>query len=128
MNSLMQQISVAALGMVAVDDFGTLKRQYCFAENFLGFSGHFPGHPILPAIVEIMIVVSLISDHARTAQSLLSVESAKFLNPVGPNQEITVRCRPCTLKGKLIYDAQLTIGDTISASMQVELTPLGAMP
>ncbi len=128
MNKILQGIAEAALGAVTTDDMGTLERHYCFTNNFTGFAGHFPEHPILPAIVEIMAVVSLVGEQTGCRQRLVAVEDAKFLNPVRPDQELLVRCRPRTVRGKLLYDAQLTVGNTITASMLIELACTGGLP
>jgi 3-hydroxyacyl-[acyl-carrier-protein] dehydratase len=123
MNKIRQGIAAAALGAVTTDDNGTLEGRYLFPENFSGFAGHFPGHPILPAIVEIMLVVALVGAASGCPQRLVAVEDAKFLSPVSPDQEILVRCRPRLLKGKLLYDAQLTVAGTTTASLLLELAP-----
>ena len=128
MNKISQGIAAAAQCAVTCNDDGTVEGRYCFAGSFAGFDGHFPGHPILPAIVEIMTVVSMVGEHAGCRQRLVAVEDAKFLNPVTPDQEIMVRCRPRTVKGKLLHDAKLTVGDTVTASMLLELEPAGELP
>jgi 3-hydroxyacyl-[acyl-carrier-protein] dehydratase len=125
MNKILQEIAAAQLGTAKTDAEGTLEGRYCFEDNFTGFAGHFPGHPILPAIVEIMTVVSLVSAQTGCRQRLSAVEDARFLNPVQPNQELLVRCQQRTVKGKLLYDAQLTVGETTTATLLLELSPFG---
>jgi len=128
MNKIMQEIAAASLGAVTTDDTGMLEGRYLFTDGFAGFAGHFPKHPILPAIVEILTVVSLVGEHTGCRQRLVAVEDAKFFIPVRPSQEILVRCRPRTLKGKLLYDAQLTVGDMTTASVLMELACAGESP
>jgi 3-hydroxyacyl-[acyl-carrier-protein] dehydratase len=128
MNKIMQEIAAAALGALTTDDAGSFEGRYRFPEEFCGFAGHFPGHSILPAIVEIMTAVSLVEKHSGRSQRLVSVEDAKFLAPVSPGQEILVRCRPRTVKGKLLYEALLTVSGTTSASLLLELAPTGDKP
>ena len=128
MNKIMQGIEAAALGCATSDDDGTVTGRYRFPDSFAGFAGHFPGHPILPAIVEILTVVSLVSRHSGQRQRLVAVEDAKFLNPVTPDQELLVSCRQRTVKGKLLYDAQLTAGETTTATLLIELSAAGEMP
>jgi 3-hydroxyacyl-[acyl-carrier-protein] dehydratase len=123
MNKIMLQISAARLGAITRDATGTLEGRYLFTDRFAGFDGHFPGHPILPAIVEILTVVSLVGEHSGCRQRLVAVEDAKFLIPVRPDQEILVRCRPRTVKGKLLYDAQLSFGESTTATLLIELAP-----
>lgn len=128
MNKIMQGIEAAALGCATCDEAGTVTGRYCFPDSFAGFAGHFPGHPILPAIVEILTAVSLVSRHSGQRQRLVAVEDAKFLNPVTPGQELLVSCRQRTVKGKLLYDAQLTAGETTTATLLIELSAAGEMP
>jgi 3-hydroxyacyl-[acyl-carrier-protein] dehydratase len=128
MNKIMQGIDAAKRGTVTTDSSGTLEGRYCFGDNFAGFAGHFPGHPILPAIVEILTVVALVSEQSGCRQRLIAVEDAKFLNPVEPNQELLVHCRQRTVKGKLFYDAELTVGETTTATLLIELSPTGEAP
>lgn len=128
MNKLRQGIAAAALDAVSTDDSGTLHGRYLFPQDFVGFAGHFPGHPILPAIVEIMTVVVLVGAASGCPHRLVAVEDAKFLSPVSPDQEILVRCRPRLLKGKLLHDAQLTVAGRTTASLLIELAADRELP
>lgn len=121
MNRIMQEIAAASLGPVTTDETGSFQGSYLFPDRFAGFAGHFPGHPILPAIVEILAAVSLVGEQAGCRQRLVAVEDAKFLVPVRPGQELLVRCRPRTVRGKLFYDAQLSVAGATSASLLIEL-------
>ena len=128
MNELLRGIAAASLGAVTKDETGMLQGRYLFTEGFAGFAGHFPGYPILPAIVEILTVARLVGEAAGCRQRLVAVEQAKFLSPVRPDQELLVRCRPRTVKGKLLYDAQLTVGDRTTASLLLELACFEELP
>ena len=128
MNRIMQEITAASLGAVTTDDTGSFEGRYLFPDRFSGFAGHFPEHPILPAIVEMMTVVSLVARHAGIGQRLVAVEDAKFNNPVGPDQELLVSCRPRKLRGKLLYDAKLSVAGTATASFLIELADIGELP
>lgn len=121
MNKIMQEIEAALISAVETDDSGVIEARYRFTDQFCGFGGHFPGHPILPAIVEILTVVSLASKQAGCRQRLIGVEDAKFLVPVTPNQEILVRCHQRTIKGKLLFDGQLTVAGKTTATMLLDL-------
>ena len=61
---------------------------YSFPGTFPGFDGHFPGNPIVPGVVQIMIA-------ARTAAlgveaRVCGVRRCKFLRPVLPLEEVLV--------------------------------------
>jgi len=126
MNRIEQEIAQAALCAVSTDETGGFQGRYLFPESFCGFAGHFPGHPILPAIVEVMTAVSLVAQQSGCRQRLVGVEDAKFLVPVRPNQEILVRCRTRSVRGKLLYDAQLSVAGHTSATLLLELAGAGA--
>jgi len=55
------------------------------------FQGHFPGNPVLPGIVQIRLF--LLSANRLTGKEweLQEVKRAKFLQPVLPNQTVTVK-------------------------------------
>lgn len=65
------------------------QRFFCFPADFIGFAGHFPGQPILPAVLQICMVRLFWSDVVAPVESL-DVVSAKFLKPVLPEQKISV--------------------------------------
>jgi 3-hydroxyacyl-[acyl-carrier-protein] dehydratase len=128
MNKILQGIAAASLCAVRTDETGTLEGRYLFTGEFAGFAGHFPDYPILPAVVEILTVVALVGEAAGRRLRLVAVEDAKFLSPVRPDQELLVRCRERSVKGKLCHEAQLTVGGTIAASLLLELAPFGELP
>jgi len=122
MNKLKQGIMAAALDPICCDgESQSVTRSYRFTREFAGFSGHFPGNPILPAIVQLLTVVSLIEEHTGKVQQLLSVEDAKFLNPVLPDQEILVNCRQRTIGGKLLHEAKLRVDDKPAATFLLQM-------
>jgi 3-hydroxyacyl-[acyl-carrier-protein] dehydratase len=70
---------------------GTLyELTFHFGEDFIGFQGHFPGHPILPAFVQLLMGECAVRMHSDRAWSLRRVERAKFLRPIQPNEPVTV--------------------------------------
>jgi 3-hydroxyacyl-[acyl-carrier-protein] dehydratase len=122
MNKLKQGIMASAVDKIINEPASqSVTRSYCFTKDFAGFSGHFPGNPILPAIVQILTVVSLIEEHTGREQQLLSVEDAKFLNPVLPDQEIQVRCRQKTIGGKLLHEAKLAVHEKLAATFLLQM-------
>ena len=88
----------AAIRAAAVCDIerradGSVRQRYVFSPDFPGFSGHFPGRPILPAVLQIMAANQLVE--AATEQRLLSaaIERAKFLQPIVPGAVVEITCR-----------------------------------
>jgi len=52
-------------------------------------AGHFPGHPVVPAVVLLDAVFAAI--RSRDVYSLESIPAAKFLQPVLPDERIELR-------------------------------------
>ena len=125
MNEIVKGIAAASLGVAGTDETGTHLGRYLFGEEFAGFAGHFPGFPILPAIVEILTVVELVGELEGCRQRLVAVEDAKFLTPVRPGEELLVRCLRRTVRGKLLWDAQLTVGESTASTMLLDLVRRG---
>jgi acyl dehydratase len=55
------------------------------------FTGHFPGHPILPGIAHLALVTRALSDWQGREVALAGVRSLKLRRPVGPGETLAVR-------------------------------------
>jgi 3-hydroxyacyl-[acyl-carrier-protein] dehydratase len=121
MNELRKGIDASATE--ALTGTGTEKgaRRYRFAPGFIGFSGHFPGNPILPAIVQVCAVVSLAEEEGGKALRLAAVRSAKFLSPIRPDEDVWIRYRRRVEPGMHICDATLSVAGKTVAVFQLEL-------
>ena len=121
MNTLRQGIEAAAIrGSTSVGP-DTVVRRYRFSPDFVGFSGHFPGDAILPAIVQLQAVVALVQELAGTPLRLVAVPSAKFLVPVRPGEDVEVRYRHRSTARGNRYDATLTVEGRTVSSFSLEL-------
>ena len=121
MDELRKEIAAAAAGPLAADAAGAASRRYRFAPGFVGFSGHFPGDPILPAVAQLLTVVSLAEEQAGTRLRIAAVRAAKFLLPIRPNEEILVRCRVRSDGGERLHDAALDVAGRPAASVLLHL-------
>lgn len=121
MTRMHQAIAAAAIDAITITGDGEVLRRYLFGPDFLGFSGHFPGYPVLPAIVQLLTVVSLAGEQAGTPLRLAAVEDAKFLTPVRPGQEILVQYRQRRKADRELYDARLTVAGKPAATFLIEL-------
>ncbi|HWS15009.1 MAG TPA: hypothetical protein VN450_02345 [Candidatus Methylomirabilis sp.] len=125
MNELQRGIAAAAVDDIVVAGPETVTRRYRFSADFIGFSGHFPGDPILPAIAQLRTVVSLAEEHSGRPLRLAAVELAKFLSPIHPCEEIQVRYRRRTDAGRSLYDATLSVNGTTAAAFLLHLDDEG---
>lgn len=64
----------------------------CFEPDFAGFEGHFPGHPIVPAVC-LLSLVELIGREIAGNQNLRisEIKSMKFKMPLVPNDVASVK-------------------------------------
>ena len=75
---------------------GGIDEAFTIAADHPTFAGHFPGHPLLPGVVLLSLVLRALGRHpvlhARLSGSPV-IEQVKFLSPVGPGQRVQVRLR-----------------------------------
>lgn len=81
--------------------------------------GHFPGNPILPGVVLLDQIIGAALDHGQLANAACVVRAAKFLRPVRPGEELTIRLQPqphgrirfeCSVGGELAVSGSLQPG------------------
>jgi 3-hydroxyacyl-[acyl-carrier-protein] dehydratase len=128
MNALRKGIDASATGSLPGTGKEAGARRYRFAPGFIGFSGHFPGNPILPAIVQIRAVVSIAEEEGGKTLSLAAVRSAKFLAPIRPDEDVLIRYRRRVESGVDICDATLSVAGKTVASFRLELAGGDAPP
>ena len=122
-NSLIRsEISALIKDIVSTEKNGVISAEFAFPDNFTGFSGHFPGTPVLPGICQIQCVLVLLEKVFKTEIKLFSVSRAKFLNPVLPKDNIliagTAVCQGDTIEAKF----KITGKTEISSADEKELT------
>jgi len=119
MNKIKKEIILSATSGIEESQPDTIKQRYRFSHDFIGFSGHFPGNPILPAVVQILMALTLTEKYKGYPLKAASVEKAKFRIPLQPDQEIEVACRQRSV-GKLTgCDARLSISEGLAASFRI---------
>ena len=91
-----------------------------FGADFTGFRGHFPGHPILPAFVQLMMAECAVRRHSTRSWSLRRVERGKFLRPIAPNEPVTVCWQEQARNGGLRCGFTLRVGAEKAAVFTLE--------
>ena len=114
MNQLRLEIERAATSSAAYGG-GIWTRSFLFSSDFCGFSGHFPGRPILPAIVQMMLAIATAESATQQTMTLEGIQNAKFLLPLKPDMEITVHCEPVAGEWNSIKVRLLTQDGTASS-------------
>lgn len=115
MNSMRQAIAQSALEPASLtSDSG--EQSFCFAEDFLGFAGHFPGYPILPAILQ-GLMAQMVAEQIRGENlEFLSLERAKFTREIHPGDQIRVQVAFREAGESLNCRAELHCGAELAAS------------
>lgn len=62
--------------------------------GFIGFSGHFPGFPVLPAVISLYLGFLLVEQHLQLSCRLVWVRRAKFTGPIFPGNTIHMQVKP----------------------------------
>ena len=125
MNRVKQEIASSAVDEIEVTAPGTIHRRYCFNRNFIGFSGHFPGYPILPAFVQILTALTLVEEHRGHSLELAGVENAKFHIQLRPGQEINVECKEKLVRGKPGCEARLMVAEGLASLFRMSFVEKG---
>ena len=74
----------------------------CVPVDSIYFKGHFPGKPILPGVTQIDWVVAL-SQPLLAFDEIKSLERVKFMRPIRPDKEISVRLKLSKEEQRLSY-------------------------
>ena len=122
MNKIKKEIISSAVSRIEKSEADTIKQRYRFSPDFIGFAGHFPGNPILPAFVQILMALTLTEGHKGCRLKAASVEKAKFRIPIQPDREIEVACRQRTVGGLSGCDARLSVSEGLAASFRISFS------
>lgn len=94
MNKMRAAIQAVALTPPQVSEMAG-EQSFCFDQNFIGFAGHFPEYPILPAVLQVLLAQMLAEEVIGLPLTVLSLTRAKFVQQLRPGDPIDVRlsCR-----------------------------------
>ncbi len=119
MNKLKQEIIKSTLATVETIAPDKVVGRYIFPQSFIGFVGHFPEYPVLPAYVQILTALTLIEEWKGRSLQLDSIEKAKFHVELRPDQEITVQCREFEARGKTFVEINIIVAEGLAATFLV---------
>ena len=58
--------------------------------NHIVYSGHFPGHPVTPGVIQIQIVHELLEKHFGRKLKLETMSNCKFLKVLNPVETVKI--------------------------------------
>jgi 3-hydroxyacyl-[acyl-carrier-protein] dehydratase len=118
-NEIKRAILSSAVSPMVVEVGVSATKRYRFSNDFIGFSGHFPGYPILPAFVQIMMACTLAEELKGRTLEPATIEKAKFLLEIKPEQEILVRISERMIGTRPGFEARLVVNDQVAASFRM---------
>ncbi len=121
MSKLEQAIRAAGKPMQSNND--GFSKEFIFAPDFVGFDGHFPGNPILPAVVQLMTGAETAAESAGSPLTTTNVSRAKFLKQIKPGDILTVTGSLTHKEDAIVAPIRITCGDETAASFTLTLTP-----
>ena len=121
MNRLKAEIAQCAGAELKIIGPQKVSRQYCFPPSFIGFSGHFPGYPVLPAFAEVMTAVAVIEEWKGRPCELSSLQRGKFRIEVRPGQVINVECREYGPGDDPAFEVNIDTADGVAASFTMKI-------
>jgi len=90
-STLRRQVRQSMCAPVESND-GQVKARFRFAPSFVGFQGHFPGRPILPAVCIIQAVIAMLEASHGGKVGLSEIVTARFSAPISCDEELDCVC------------------------------------
>jgi len=90
------------------------------------FEGHFPGHPILPGVVQLMLVLEALGRAGKQPAELRKIVFARLRRPVLPGEYLELISRPMepgrtrfelTRDGAVVTNGELVLGTAQNAML-----------
>lgn len=119
--TLEEALHDASRPAMCVDDLHWTKA-FLLDDDFPGFLGHFPGHPVLPAMTQLVMARLLFQEIVGPADAL-NVVSAKYLHPIRPRQPLVAHL----ILGKahnITVEIHVTEGEVARLASSVQFKPI----
>lgn len=70
---------------------GTITAELCCPADFPAFTGHFPGQPVLPAVMQLVVVRVLAAELLQVPLETVKTGRMKFKGMIQPDETIQVQ-------------------------------------
>jgi len=116
------ELLAAASAAPCCGEDGSVSQHFCLDATFIGFAGHFPGYPVVPAVTQLLAAQLLLEQSEGAPLALQRVSHAKFLQQLQPEQVFRVTCRPKPGK-PLCYDVRIHLEEELASSFRLTVAP-----
>ncbi len=115
MISIRKALEQCAKPLEKIDD-KCFSKSFYVSQSFLGFEGHFPNKPVLPAVVQVIMAQMAINEATGQNIDLQEITQAKFSFPIEPENTIT-----CTIKQKdnSFWDCSIIVLEKVAAKFSL---------
>jgi 3-hydroxyacyl-[acyl-carrier-protein] dehydratase len=122
------EIEKTALADIKMSGPDSGSQKFCPAADFIGFNGHFPDYPILPAMLQVLFGVLVSEKIMRKKLILKKLDKAKFMLQIKPEEMISVTCKiiqtaPDRTETGIKAKVTITVAEKKAASMTLFLEP-----
>jgi 3-hydroxyacyl-[acyl-carrier-protein] dehydratase len=107
--------------LYSIDDFEATKATLRLHAEHPIFSGHFPGKPILPGACQLQIIREMLSGITGKDYRLQKATTIKFITPIDPRQNETIRLNLQYTEQEKEENAALLVTATLTAGEVVFL-------
>lgn len=81
----------APIGPIRRTDLKSIDTSVVFEKDALWYSGHFPGHPVLPGVAMLTSAVQLAMDGLGLArEDIIGFRKVRFNKLISPGEELTI--------------------------------------
>ena len=104
-------------------DDGVVTGRFCFPESFIGFQGHFPGHPVMPGVLQVEAMAQVAGalllrrpENVNRLAFLLSMDHVKFRKTVVPGDQLILEANVKRMRERTAQmETKASVGGTVVA-------------
>jgi len=114
MNKMRAAILASALAAAQLSD-DSCRQSFAFGADFPGFGGHFPGYPILPGVLQVLLGQLLAERITGSPLPQPLLERAKFMRQLRPEDRIDVQAELTRGGEQLRCKVRLEVGGELAS-------------